>query len=568
MRITSDIKQIAKVFTYADIYGKVLSFGIFLTLVDIIANILIAKGQEILLNIIRAGDLAQLIRMLKICVIAILVIPIVNYVGDYIRAYYPALIRQSLALRVFDQINRLPFPVIQRKHSGDLVARVSRDVENISAYTISSMSEVFYNILLCGVSFVYLAQMDLPLALLVIAIGPITFGSGRFFDKKIRDLTLQENNQAAHIRGFLQEAFQGVQEIKHFSAQTRFTAEYDRLRAEQNALLQKKAAYQILMTQTVQLINTGLTVLLIYATGVKVMDGSLRVGAIIAFIYLLGRVQEPFIGLSTVFGNMQVGLAASDRVFELMEVQPEEALTGQSISVVDEKNVIEFTNVSFTYTTSEGTKVFKNVNFTVKQGETVALIGPSGTGKSTIAKLCCGLYEPDAGEIKVFGHNVRENRVGIRSLIAYVPQNSYLFRTTIAENIAYGREQISSGAIPEAARQASCTDFIDGLPDQFTAMVSEMGKNLSGGQRQRIAMARAFLRQAPLLILDEPTSALDQENVQAIKDGIAKLMQQQSTLATLIITHDLTLVENVSRILVIQDGQVIVKNEKERLDCR
>ncbi len=568
MSIKQDIRKVSKVLQFSKSYIPLLMLGVFLTCLDILADLLVAKAQQTFVDTIYLGSKAQLLILIKIACVGIVVIPIVNFFGDFIRGYYPELIRKDLGLRTFDQVNRLPFSKIQKRHSGDLVARCTKDVENAAYNIVNSFSNIFYNIGLCVVAFIYMARMHWVLALIVISIGPITFSMGRLFDKKIRILSLAESNKAAEIRSFLQESFQGLGEIKSFGLHQYFKSKYDHLRDEHNQLLKKKTWYQVLMKQFVFGINSILTVMIMFLVGLSVIKGQLTVGAIIAFAYLLTRVQEPFINLSTVFGQIQSGLGSSDRIFDIVDQESEKINTDvKACNTCNEFNhpIIEFQHVEFAYENDKRTVLFKDLNFTVDKGESVAIVGPSGSGKTTIARLCCGLYDNFDGQILIYGQDVKEHKHSIRYKISYVPQDARIFRGTVVDNISLGSEKRSLSEIKQASVLAHCEEFIEEMKAGYDTHLEEGGQNLSGGQKKRIAIARAYLRNAPLLILDEPTSSLDQESGDKIRQAFTNLMEKQSTFATLLITHDLSLVKNMTQIFVLDDGQIVERGTHDEL---
>jgi len=303
--------------------------------------------------------------------------------------------------------------------------------------------------------------------------------------------------------------------------------------------------------------------------GWMAVQGQLSWGALIATIQMASGITWMFFEMGSFVTRLQASLAGADRIFEILDMPLEQwgegkaGATGHGPQKVQKGHVtaIEFCDVRFSY--NRDNRVLNGFNLAIHQDQVVALVGSSGSGKSTLLKLLLGFYDTDGGEITVFGKSIREYTLEqLRRLIAYVPQDNYLFSGTIRENIAYGKEGASHQEIEEAAKGAFAHDFIMDLPAGYDTQVGERGAHLSGGQRQRIAIARAFLKNSPILLLDEATSSLDSESEQQVQKALERLMKGRTTL---VVAHRLSTVQNADIILVLEDGSICEQGDHESL---
>ncbi len=553
---------------FARPYAPLMILGIALMSVDVSYNVAIAWIQETFIDTINAGDVDRLMYLVKICSAVSAAAMVTMFLGAYLRYWIVTLMDRDVALAVYDHVNRLPFGYVQSVHSGDLVSRASSDVGQATQVIGNNAYTLISNIAMCLLAFAYLSRIDLPLALLVVGAGPIVFGAGRFFDRRIRRLSKDIQDQSANLRGMLQEMFQGMPVIKAFGLEDSFVSKYNTERLAATNMMKRRSFISAAMWRAVNITNEIFIVGCVSLIALAAIRGSLTVGAVLAFTILMGRVQWPFVGLSTTWGSVQQGLGAADRMFAVMDVATEDrspapgaaAAQRTPLSYSEVEYALDVKDVSFSY--SSGDSLFAELNLQIKPGEIVALVGPSGGGKTTLAQICCGLRDVEAGDVKVFGVSLKSDLNSARSLIAYVPQTPYLFAGTIRENIAYGRDDATFEEIVEAARAANAHDFISAFEKQYDTVIGEHGTSLSGGERQRIAIARAFLRDAPIIILDEATSSLDNESEKLVQESMDRLMRQRTALVT---AHRLSTVRNASRIVVIDNGRIVEEGTHSEL---
>jgi ATP-binding cassette subfamily B protein/subfamily B ATP-binding cassette protein MsbA len=561
------IRIVIQLLRYAIPYRLPLAVAILLLSANLTMDVGFAWVQQLFIDTINSSDMNALLRLILICGAFCVAITAGMMLQHYYRHKVHAGMVQDAAGNLFDHSNRLPFRSVQAMHSGDLVSRNGRDVDSAVGAVGNIVFELGYNLLLCIVAFCYLVGMNAWLALLAIGSGPVVFFAGRFFDRRLRRLSERIQQKEAEVRSLLQETLQGMKVVRAFGMEEALLTQFVNTRHELNGLLRKRAWWNALLWQSSALVNNVIMVVCAVLVALSAVNGIMSAGGVLAFVILIGRVQWPFVGMSQTWGRVQESLGAADRVFEIMAMPSEESSPASNASGERQTTIIPSSmqssaalllrGVSLTHPSPESgpsAVLFDGLDLTVEQGEMVAIVGPSGSGKTTLARLCCGLYQPDIGTVEVCGRSLAKRLDEARQQLTYVPQTPYLFSGTIRENIAFGTDGASDDEIKEAARLAGADVFIANLPDGYSTMLGEHGSTLSGGQRQRIAIARAFLRQAPLLILDEATSALDNESEQLIQQSLNRLMQGRTTL---VIAHRLSTVRNATRIIVMDNGRIM-----------
>lgn len=585
---TGGLRVFMRLLSYARPYAPWMIIGIVLLASDVSFNVAIAWVQETFLDTINSGDVDRLMFLIRVSALVSMGAMVIMLGGAFIRYWTVTLMDRDMAVAAYDHVNRLPFGYVESVHSGDLVARASSDVGQAMQVVGNSTFSLVQNMGACVLAFVYLSDIDLPLALLTVAGGPLVFLTGRFFDSRIRKLSKEIQDQNAHLRGILQEVFQGMSVVKAFCLERPFADRYEEERAAATNMFKRRSLLSALMWRSVSAINAAFVITCTFLIALASIRGSLSVGAVLAFTILMGRVQWPFTNLSTTWGQVQQGLGAADRVFAMMDTATETeqasdqtdvntaeapaakalparfarahvarapAAVHQSVDRASQSRyALEVDRITFSYASDSDETLFTDLSLRVEPGEMVALVGPSGGGKTTLAQICCGLREFEHGDVKVFGVSLTADLDAARSYIAYVPQTPYLFAGTIRENIAYGRDGATMEEIVDASKAANAHDFIAALEKQYDTSIGEHGTSLSGGERQRVAIARAFLRDAPLIILDEATSSLDNESEKLVQESMDRLLEGRTAL---VIAHRLSTVRNASRILVMDGGRIV-----------
>ncbi|WP_379144561.1 ABC transporter ATP-binding protein [Paenibacillus sp. sgz500992] len=549
-----------RLMTFSTPYRIGLMAAVLLLSARLVLDIGFAAIQQVFIDTINSSNMHSLTRITVICAIVCFIIIICLMLQHYFRFITESQMAWAIRAKLFDKTHRLPFREVQSMHSGDLVSRNNRDAGAAIGMINGIVYDLGYNLLLCLVSFLYLAKMDVWIALLALGSGPVVFLSGRFFDRRLRKLYTEIHQKEAELRGILQETLQGMKVVRAFSLEDNLLNRYAAGREQLNRLQRQRALLNTLLWQSSAFINNIVMVACAALIAVSAVRGGTTAGEVLAFIILMGRVQWPFVHMSQTWGGVQEALGAADRVFAVLDADEEGAphsspASSPPPSASEKSAALSLQEVSYSYSGRIETEppLFEGFSLQIQHGETVAVVGPSGSGKTTLARLCCGLYEPDAGSISVYGRPVQEQLEEARAQVTYVPQSPYLFSGTIRDNIAFSSNSASEQEIHEAARLAGAAEFITKLPGGYDTVIGEHGSSLSGGQRQRIAIARAFLRDAPLLLLDEATSALDNESERLVQEALDHLMNNRTTL---VIAHRLSTVRNASRIVVLDQGVI------------
>lgn len=471
-------------------------------------------------------------------------------------------VSKDLRERYFDHLQKLPMQFYQRHSVGALSARVVTDA-NAVAEALNSFLVNFLQLPFALVTTAALCVATSPqLSLLVFCGFPIIVVPVLYLAKKIRKVarTMQRNQEA--FSDVLLDFLSGIQTVKLFSMEPYSKGRYGE-QNEKMAKLQRKAARYDASSRPI--IHTIAMAFLGFAMlyGLHVLQ--MEVAELFFFCGLLYLFYEPIKKFAENNHTIQHGVAAADRIQDVLLLRPEKTQKDGKRQLDKFENQIRFENVWFSYhEEQEGPDqwILKGVSFAVHKGEKVAIVGPTGSGKSTIVQLICRLYDVQKGKITIDDESITKFTFSsLRSQMSVVPQKPFLFLDTVSENISYGRD-IGTKKMQEAARQAHALEFIQELPGGFDAMLSEGGKNLSGGQQQRLAIARALAKDAPILIMDEATSSLDNVSEQCIKDAMHEL---KGKLTQIVIAHRLTTIADADRIVFIQDGKVLAEGTREEL---
>lgn len=464
-------------------------------------------------------------------------------------------VSRELRDNYFAHLQQLPMKFFQQHHIGSLSQKVTGDSQQIAV----SINSFFRNViitpfkLLSSVSFCLFLSWKLSLVILVgfpLLVIPLVI-----LTKKVRSSTRQLMKNQELFSSTLLDYLSGIQTVKMFSMES-FSLEKYKEENARMAFYEQKAAKYDLMTRPILHSITSLCLAGIILTGLYALQMS--VPDLIAFCGILHLTYDPIKKFAEENASIQRGVAALERMVSVLEVKPQQDLD-DSVPIETFEDSIVFDNVSFKY---EDEYVLKDVSFTIKRGETVAIVGATGSGKSTILNLLPRLYEGMEGDIRIDGRSIRKIcHHSLRKLVSYVSQKPYLFYDTIRKNISFG-QNLSEELVKLAATQAYADEFIDRLSLRYDTHLSETGKNLSGGQQQRLALARALAKQSPILLLDEATSQLDAFSEEKVKTAVEKM---QGKLTQIIVAHRLKTIEKADRIIVMKQGKKLSEGTKESL---
>lgn len=467
-------------------------------------------------------------------------------------------IRVSRDLRqyYFEHIQSLPMSFYQQYNIGTLSSRVVGDAAQISLSINSCLTNYLqspFTIVTCLCMCFYLSW---KLSLVIFFGMPLIIIPIVFFARRVKRVSRQLQTNQERFASVLIDFLAGIQTVKIFSMEL-FSLKKYKEQNDRMAVLESKTAKYGLLTRPILHAITTLCLAIVVLFGLFTLG--MPVSQLIVFCGLLHLAYEPVKKFAEENGNIQRGIVAAERMFEVLSIKPLIEDKDGAVKLTKFNDKIEFDRVWFRY---QGEWVLKNVNFTVRKGETVAIVGPTGAGKSTIVQLLPRLYEVQKGEIRIDGLPVTEyTQKSLRDEIAFVSQKPFLFCDTIAANIAFGRN-FSREDIENAAKRAHADEFIQNLPQKYDSMLSEAGQNLSGGQQQRLAIARALVKNAPILILDEATSALDAISESRIKEAIKEL---HGEVTQIIIAHRLATIEDADRIIFLEQGEKIAEGTRDEL---
>ncbi len=491
----------------------------------------------------------------------------VMWAGTYFQVRISATIGQASLLRLrndlFAKLNRLSLSYYTRHPLGAIMSRITNDVDVISEFVtmgvVSLVTDVFILLIIVIMMFV----LDVKLALVTLTMLPVMWVASRFFSAKARTAFRDVRSTVGDVYANLQESIDGVRVTQSFG---RERTNASRFRDTNRATMQASVRAGAIVSGFIPVIDTisaVSTALVIVVGGSLVVGGETSTGTLVAFIALVARFFQPIQQLTRFYNQLQSTMAAGEKIFELMD-EPEEISDSPSASELPPiSGRVEFDDVTFAY---DGADVLRDVSFTVEPGQRVALVGPTGAGKTTTINLLARFYDADTGEVRVDGHPIRSvTQQSLRRQLGIVPQDSYLFSGSIYQNIVFGRPDASEQEVIDAAKAVGAHDFIEELSNGYQTDVRERGARLSVGQRQLICFARALLADPRILILDEATSSVDARTERAIQEALERVMEGRTSF---VIAHRLATVRGADLILVFQDGEIVERGSHAELLAR
>ncbi|MDZ7269641.1 MAG: ABC transporter ATP-binding protein/permease [candidate division KSB1 bacterium] len=512
------------------------------------------------------------LRGLTVVALAFLAILLLGLAVNYSRAVLMERIGQrimyDLRMQIFGHLQRLPLAFFNRNPVGRLMTRVTNDVESLNELFTSGLVAVFGDIFMLGGIILALFQLNWQLTLLTLATVPLLYLATAIFKKKVREAERDIRVRLAKINAFLQENITGMTVVQLFNREEKNFRQFDGKNREYLEAYRKTIFYYAVFYPVVEFIGALAVALIIWYGGGQVIAGALSFGALVAFIMYVEMFFRPISDLAEKYGILQTAMASAERIFRILD-EPDELAGTNGVSVAPAATLparwargeIEFRHVSFGYRDDE--LVLQDVSFKIAAGETVAIVGATGAGKTTLISLLSRFYTPKSGRIFIDGRDVATLPLyDVRAQIGLVLQDVFLFADTIAENIRLGNPAITLEAVRQAAAEVNALRFIEKLPQQFQEMVLERGNSLSVGQKQLIAFARALAYDPPILVLDEATSSVDTETELLIQAALERLMRGRTSL---IIAHRLSTIQHASRVIVMHKGQVRESGTHEEL---
>jgi ATP-binding cassette, subfamily B, putative efflux pump len=495
-------------------------------------------------------------------VIFVIIRPIVEYYRQYFAQWTASKVLYDIRNRLFTHMQKLSFTYYANHRTGEIISRVINDVEQTKDFIITGLMNLWLDMTTIIIALVIMIKMDIKLTLISISTLPLYAFSVKYFFGRLRQRTRMRSQALAELQAYLHERIQGMPVMKSFAIEEE---EQKRFSEQNNNFLTKALMHTSWNAKSFSVVNTVTDIapiIVIGYAGYQVLLGHITVGTMVAFVGYIDRLYSPLRRLVNSSTTLTQSFASMDRMFEFLDETYDIVDAPNAVDCKEVKGDIVFENVTFAYNKNEP-PVLRDISFSVKAGETIALVGMSGGGKSTLVSLIPRFYDVTEGRILLDGVDIRDMRVrSLRDKIGIVFQDSFLFSDSVKENILLGKPDATDEEVIAAAKAANAHDFIMNLPDGYDTKVGERGIKLSGGQKQRIAIARVFLKNPPLLIFDEATSALDLESEHYIQEALERLAKNRTTF---IVAHRLSTITHADRIFLIEDGMVVESGTHDEL---
>jgi ATP-binding cassette subfamily B protein len=502
---------------------------------------------------------------LKIAALAALAIAIIDALCTYTEKYLTTSVGQwvmhDLRRTLYAHVQRLSLSYHDQKQTGDLISRVTSDIDAIQSFIASGLLGALVNSLtLTGMVGVML-YINWRFTLIALSVAPVLFAVVYSYTRRIKKASREVRKKEGEMVSVIQEVLTSIRVVKAFARE-----DYEQRRLEEESLESVEIALRARgmkarLSPLVEIIVAVGTSMVLWFGARMVLEGTLSAGTLIVFIFYLGKMYKPMQDLSKMTDSYAKASVGYERILEVLNTSHVVRDQPGARKAPPFRGRIEFENVCFSYEAKF--PVLHNVNFRIEPGQTAALAGPTGAGKTTIVSLLPRFYDPDSGSVKIDGRDVRSfTLMSLRHQISFVLQETVLFHGPIWSNIAYGKPEASQPEILHAAELANAHEFIAKMPDAYNTIVGERGVTLSGGQRQRIAIARAVIRNSPILILDEPSSGLDAGSEKLVFEALDRLMEGKTSI---VIAHRLSTVRRADIILMVNDGTIVERGRHEQL---
>jgi subfamily B ATP-binding cassette protein MsbA len=472
---------------------------------------------------------------------------------SYLTSWISQRVVADFRTHLFAHLQKLSLSFFTTRRTGELMSRLMNDVTVIQSLLTETPIDSAKQLVTFVGGIAFLLTMNWRLCLLILLVLPLLVVVARLFGRRLKTLSTTIQDQTASISTLVEEVLSGIRVVKSFVQTSREERRFASQVYAALSLSLRRAGILAVFIPTISLLTFSAAAAVLWYGGSQVIEGSVTPGDLFAFVLFAGILIGPFGSAARVFAQVREAQGAMQRVFEILDTVPEIQDSPDAIALPPLTGHVRAERVSFAY--DKRHPVLEDVSFEAKPGEMVAIVGPTGAGKTTIINLLHRFYDPTAGRLTIDGHDVR--RVRLESLyrqIALVPQETVLFGGTIMDNIRYGRDNATDEEIFAASRAAHAHDFISALPNGYQTVVGEKGVNFSGGQRQRLAIARAIVKNPRILLLDEATSSLDTESERLVQEALERLMEGRTTF---VVAHRLTTIQRADRILVLSKGRLI-----------
>ena len=507
----------------------------------------------------------QINTLLFICLLALSLFFLKNffrYLASYVITFLRTGIVKDIRDKLYNKIVELPISYFTEKRKGDIIARMTADVQEVEVSILTSIETIVREPLTVVIAISIMLFMSVKLTLFVFILLPVSGFIISSISKKLKANSVKAQKETGTFLSFIEETLGGLRVIKGFNSEKIIERKFNNSTDTFKKLMTSVFHRQTLASPMSEFLGSATIIAILWYGGTEVLSNtsSLQPDEFMGYIVLFYTVLNPIKLITTSYYNIQKGEASAERIMQILNT--ENSIKDKPNAIVKStfENQIEFKNISFKY---KKEYVLKDFSLTIKKGETVALVGQSGSGKSTLANLITRFYDVNKGDILIDGINIKDiTKKSLRDLMGIVTQESILFNDTVENNIKLGTENATENQINEAADIANAYEFIKDLPEQFNTNIGDSGNSLSGGQKQRLSIARAVLKNPPIMILDEATSALDTESEQLVQVALEKMMQNRTSL---VIAHRLSTIQKANNIVVMKKGKIVEQGKHEEL---
>jgi subfamily B ATP-binding cassette protein MsbA len=509
---------------------------------------------------------SKLDALMRICFLVLITFLLKNITG-YLQAYFMAHVEygamKDLRDEAYSHLHQLPMSYFKKERVGNLISRFTNDVIIVQASITAAFSNLIKEPLTIIVFLGIALSISWQLTLVAFVVLPFSMLIIGWIGLKLRRQSSLVQAKIADITSILQETISAVKIVKAFGMEKYENKKFTKETHSYFKMMLRIVRIRNIASPVTEFLSVLVGVFIIYYGGVMVLQqNSLKASEFLGFLFAIFQMMPPIKELTSVNNRIQEASAAGERIFEILDTKPSIKNKTGATEITKFQDKIEFNNVVFSYEDSEE-PVLKDISFTANRGEIIALVGPSGGGKSTLVDLIPRFHDPDSGKLCIDGMDVKDVKIeDLRSLMGIVTQETYLFNETIRNNIAYGKEDFPMDKIIEAAKTANAHNFILELPKQYDSIIGERGTKLSGGQRQRISIARALVKNPEIMIFDEATSALDNESEVLVQEAIERMMKNRTTF---VIAHRLSTIRHATKIIVIDYGRIIQQGKHNEL---